>query len=320
MCDMRKPVSKLSVFFSLAAVLIFTACGQKKTVEDKAFYDVSIAVDETFRPIMEEEMKVFNAKHPEAIMKPVYAPETDALNMLLQDSIRMVLATRPLSDKEKEAIRSTYQLQVRQQPVAYDAVAIITNRANRDSLISIHELERVMTGQITRWEQIQNATTRGDIEVVFDNSNSSCVRYVIDSVCAGAQLKGNIKEAVTNQKVIEYVAQTPGAMGIIGVDWLRNAEDSTNLTFNKNIRVMSVGYSSVTTVDNCFQPVQYYIATGQYPLTRCLYLITTDPRPKAFGVYFYFFMRDQDAQLVITKSSQLLPYMPVQVKTVEMTE
>ena len=83
---------------------------------------------------------------------------------------------------------------------------------------------------------------------------------------------------------------------------------------------MSVGYSSVTTVDNCFQPVQYYIATGQYPLTRCLYLITTDPRPKAFGVYFYFFMRDQDAQLVITKSSQLLPYMPVQVKTVEMTE
>ena len=269
---------------------------------------------------MEEEMKVFNAKHPEAIMKPVYAPETDALNMLLQDSIRMVLATRPLSDKEKEAIRSTYQLQVRQQPVAYDAVAIITNRANRDSLISIHELERVMTGQITRWEQIQNATTRGDIEVVFDNSNSSCVRYVIDSVCAGAQLKGNIKEAVTNQKVIEYVAQTPGAMGIIGVDWLRNAEDSTNLTFNKNIRVMSVGYSSVTTVDNCFQPVQYYIATGQYPLTRCLYLITTDPRPKAFGVYFYFFMRDQDAQLVITKSSQLLPYMPVQVKTVEMTE
>jgi phosphate transport system substrate-binding protein len=320
MYDMRKSVPNVRLFISLAAVLVLAACGQKKAVEDKAFYDVSIAVDETFRPIMEEEMKVFNAKHPEAIMKPVYAPETDALNMLLTDSIRMVLATRPLSQKEKDAIRATYQLQVRQQPVAYDAVALIINRANRDSLISIMDLERIVTGQITRWEQLQNATSRGEIEVVFDNSNSSCVRYVRDSVCGGAELRGNIKEAVTNQKVIEYVAQTPGALGIIGVDWLRNADDSTNLTFNKNIRVMSVGYSSVTTEDNCFQPVQYYIATGQYPFTRCLYLITTDPRPKAFGVYFYFFMRDQDAQLVITKSSQLLPYMPVQVKTVEMTE
>lgn len=309
--------TKIILYVLLCAVVV--SCGSGKKKEDKTYYDVRVAVDETFRPIMEEEMKVFNAKNPDAILKPVYLPETDAINMLLRDSIRMIIATRQLSKKECDDILRINRLKVRQQPVAYDAIALIENRGNTDSLISVSQLEKVVTGRISTWHQL-GGRTAGPIEVVFDNSNSSAVRFVRDSICGGVQLKGNIKEAGSCEKVIEYVSQTPGAMGIIGVDWLRNEADSTNLTFDERIRVMSVSYSAVPEPNNSFQPVQYYIATGDYPFTRCVYMITTDPRARSMGLNFYYFVTDQRGQLIITKSSQLLPYMPVQVKSVEVSE
>jgi phosphate transport system substrate-binding protein len=309
---------KHKCFLFILVTLMVASCGPSKKTPTKEDYEVRVAVDETFRPIMEEEAKVFNASFPDAIMDISYLPETDAINMLLKDSVRMILATRELSKKECDAILQVNKLVVRQQPIAYDAIALIINPSNKDSLISVSQIEKIMTGKITRWSQLGGKSNQ-PIEVVFDNSNSSSVRFVRDSVCAGAPLKGNIKEAKTNQKVIDYVAQTPNAIGIIGVDWLRNSADSTNLTFDKRIRVMSVSYSAVPEQGNSFQPVQYYIATGDYPLTRSVYMITTDPRSRSMNLNFYYFIGDQRGQLIITKSSQLLPYMPVQVKTVDVS-
>ena len=322
-CRLNQSAARLLWHGATAAVLcamvaLLCSCGGRKQ-EDPTFNDVAIAVDETFRPIIEEEMFVFNAKYPEAVLKAKYMPETDAINYMLQDSVRMIIATRPFTQKERDDVMHAYKMPVQQKAFAYDAIALIINRENVDSLISVSEIEKIMTGRLTDWNELQHAKSRGKIEVVFDNANSSTVRFIRDSVCAGAELKGNIKEAKTNKNVIDYVSQTPGAMGIIGVDWLRNKLDSTNLTFDERIRVMCVGYSAVTTEDNCFQPVQYYIATGQYPLTRTLYMITSDPRPRSMGMYFYHFVSDQDGQLIIAKSSQLLPHMQVQVREVNVT-
>lgn len=309
-------MKSISISLIALCITLLISCGQKKSGEDKDYYKVDIAIDETFRPIIEEEMRVFNAKYPEAIPAPRYMPETDAINLMLKDSVRMILSTRPLSQQETDAIFASYKLKVRYKPIAYDAIALIINPENKDSLISVSELRSIMTGKITQWKQLQHATSNGNIEVVFDNANSSTVRYIRDSICSGTELKGNMKSAKTNEDVIKYVAQTKNALGIIGVDWLRNANDSTNLSFNRKIRVMSVSRSTVTETSNSYQPVQYYIATGDYPLTRCLYMITTDPRTRTMGLNFYYFVSDQAGQLIITKSSQLLPYMPVHVKEV----
>ena len=53
---------------------------------------------------MEQELFAFHAKFPEAIIDSAFMPETDAINLLLKDSLRMIIATRPLSAKEMEEI------------------------------------------------------------------------------------------------------------------------------------------------------------------------------------------------------------------------
>ena len=307
--------------FSSCIVLILFSCAGSNSQQTKEDYNtVQVACDETFRPIMEQEFRAFHAKYPEAILDTTFVSETKAINFILQDSFRMVITTRPLSEAEKNSILNKYKLVVESQPFAHDAIALIIHPDNTDSLISINDIRRIVTGKITQWDQIPNTKTKGPIELVFDDENSSTVRFVRDSLCGGAELKGNLKTAKSNPNVISYVSQTRRAIGIIGVDWIRNPKDTTNLSFNDKVRVMSVSNSAIAEESNSYQPVQYYIATADYPLIRKLFISSTEPYMQALNRNFYHYLTDTEGQLIITKSSQLLPIVPVHVRSVDVTE
>ena len=305
---------------AIAGLMLISCAGGSKPLDERTMHTVDLACDETFRPIIGQELRAFQAKYTDAILDTTFLPETDALNLLLKDSVTMAIATRPFTEKEKKFILDKYRLVAQCQPFAYDAIALIVNPQNPDTLLSVNELRKIVTGKLTRWSDIQHATTKGNIEVVFDDENSSTVRYIRDSICGGAALKGNLKTAHSSRNVIDYVRHSRNAIGIIGVDWIRNIKDSTNLTFDQSVRVMSLSNSAVTEPDNCFQPVQYYIATADYPLIRQLYILSTNPYTDTYNHNFYFYLTDTEGQLIITKSSQLLPLVPVQVKQVDVND
>lgn len=307
------PIALVAVLFA------FASCG-KQAAPDPHADDVNVSIDESFRPIFEEELTNFQLNNPEAVLKPSYVSEVEAINRLLADSVRMIVVTRDLNEKERNALLEKYQLVARSQRVATDAVALIVHPQNPDTLISLNDVKRIVTGQITDWSQLHASHQKGALEIVFDHPQSSTVRYLEDSLCGGKAMQGNLSAAKTNEQVIEYVSKSTKAIGVVGVDWLRNRADSTRLQFLKKVHVMSVSRSSVPENTNSYEPYQYYIATGEYPLTRAVYMICTDPRERSMAKNFYFFVSDQKGQLIITRSSQLLPYMPVQIKNVRVTD
>lgn len=298
----------------MAASVFLYSCGEAQKPQGDPDV-IKVAIDETFKPVMEEEMHQFNLQYPEATFKYYYCSESEALQMLLDDSVRSCLATRQLSEGEKNTIKAR-NLNVMTERIATDGIALIVNRSNPDTLISTSDVLRIVTGQTTRWEQIKYAHQTGEIQLVFDHTQSSTVRYVEDSICGGKALKGNVYAQKTNEAVIDYIASNPKAIGIVGVDWLRNEGDSTNLSFLPKIRVMSVSNSSVPDEDNSYKPFQAYIALGNYPYVRAVYYMTTDPMMQSKARYFYHFLAEQKGQLIITKGSQLLPWMQVQFKEV----
>ena len=76
---------------------------------------------------------------------------------------------------------------------------------------------------------------------MFENTKSSCVRYIEDSLLNSKPITAPKASAVKRTAdVIKYVEETPGAISIIGNNWLNDKRDSSNLTFYKNIAVMSV--------------------------------------------------------------------------------
>ena len=117
------------------------------------------------------------------------------------------------------------------------------------------------------------------MQVVFDNPNSGTVHYVIDSICQ--KPLSSLKARKSNEEVIDYVAATPDAIGIIGANWISKA-DTTRLSFNQRVRVMSVSESSEATPENSYRPYQAYLALKQYPLTNEVYILINDPKGHSY--------------------------------------
>ncbi|MBQ7634640.1 MAG: substrate-binding domain-containing protein [Bacteroidaceae bacterium] len=277
--------------------------------------DVVPAVDETFAPIIDEEAQAFALNHVEATMKPLYVSEDSALHLLMADSVQMAIVTRGLTDKEKEYITSQRRSAL-QAVIAKDAFALIVAAGSADTLFTLDDLRGIVSGKVTRWEQLVGSHRTGELRLVFDKSGSSTVRFMRDSLNGGKPLSGNVFAQGSNEAVIEAVKTTPGVVGVVGVDWLRAGADSTLKDFDGlGFEVARVSRYADERADYK-RPWQYHIATGNYPLVRQVYAICTDPRSKSMLKNFYFFLKGENGQRIICNSSQMLPNTPVYVKQV----
>mgnify|MGYP002562690662 CR=1 FL=1 len=183
--------------------------------------------------------------------------------------------------------------------VASDAIALIVNRQNPDSIISLKDLSRILTGEVTEWSELYPGSKLGKLQLVFDNPNSSTVRYAIDSICRGRPLAGSLHAQKSNAEVIDFVSQSPSAIGVIGVSWVGSESDSTNLSFSDRVTVMAVSREEKATEQNSYKPFQAYMALGDYPLMRDVYVILTDPRSGLASGFSTFLASDRGQRIIL---------------------
>ncbi|MBR2249787.1 MAG: substrate-binding domain-containing protein [Prevotella sp.] len=314
---------KRTTFYNLVGFILLTSfcscSGEKKPVNGRTDTPTSGTIefvsDESFSPIIEELRKQFEFKFPKAHLQPRYTNEIEGLQMIKDLKTCLFITSRGLLPSEIAYLKTKRQLpQV--FPIGYDGLALIVNRANQDTCITVADVKRVLSGQAKDWADVVPGSKRGNIEVVFDNQSSATLHYVVDSILGGKPINStNIVAAKTSKEVINYVDRTPNAIGVIGSNWLNDHRDSTNTTFKKNINVMSVSVKDKATPMNSWKPYQAYMLDGRYPFVRTLYAIVVDPQkglPNSFANY----IAGPTRQLIIFKSG-LLPYRgDIMVKTV----
>ena len=57
------------------------------------------------------------------------------------------------------------------------------------------------------------------------------------------------------------------------MNWLSDRNDSTGLSFSKEVRLMSVSAADKAMPDNSYKPYQAYLYYGDYPLARSIYCL-----------------------------------------------
>ena len=298
-----------SKFIGLTLILgLFLACGNKPKNSLSYDYDKAAAIftaDESFFPILDEQLEVFMATTALDSIRPLYTDQEEAITKLMKNETWLAFAARSLSPKEIQNLKDR-KFMPRVIPIAYDGLAIIVNNANPDSCISIKDFKRILSGEVSRWSDIYPKSRLGEIDVVFDNPKSSTVTWCVDSLLGGKPINSkNIGAVKKSAEVIDWVEKHENAIGIIGSNWLNDKHDTTNVTFNKNITVMRVSRLDSATVRNSWQPYQYYLYNGNYPLVRIIYALLNEPRsgvPSSFA----HFCRLPKGQTIILRAG-LLP-------------
>jgi phosphate transport system substrate-binding protein len=311
-------------YIGLTLILgLFLACGNKPKKDLGYDYDAAakeFMADESFYPILDEEIDVFMATVAQDSLKPHYTNEQEAIEKFMNLETWLAFTTRKLTENEMRSLKSrNFVPQI--IPIAYDGLAIIVNNANRDTCITVKDFARILSGEATKWSDVYPNSKLGDIDVVFDNPQSSTVRWCVDSVLGGKPINGgtNIGAVLKSSEVIDWVEKHENAIGIIGSNWLNDKRDTTNVTFKKNITVMKVSRLDSATVQNSWRPYQYYLYNGNYPLIRTIYALLNEPRsgtPSAFA----HFCRLPKGQLIIFRASLLPIQANLNVREVNVTK
>ena len=301
-------MKKLFYFLLIASVFMPYACD--RTPKSTKWRDttttgvVPIACDQCFEPVIQAQIAVFETQYLAAGIVPIYTDEVEAIQLLMKDSVRLAVTSRGLTDEER-TVFANKNMVVKELKIAIDAIALIVNKENEESIMGMPSLKQILTGAITEWKQLNPKSKLGKIDVIFDNPNSSTVRYAIDSICGGKGLSEQLYAQKNNLEVLEIVSKVPGALGIIGVNWISNENDSTGLSFSDKIKVLAVGRYANPDQFNSFEPFQYQIISGHYPMVRNVYILLSDPK-SGLSTGFASFATSDRGQRIILKSG-LIP-------------
>jgi phosphate transport system substrate-binding protein len=286
---MRLIKSNWAYIALFAAATMLASCGGSGSEADSdspTTGTIHISVDETYRPLIESEIRVFESLYPKAHIIAEYKPEADCFQDLVSDSARLVIVTRDFNDKEVAFFKES-KIKPQSMLLAWDGVALITNKSNPDSILTMDQVRKIMDG------------SDGDKKrtIVFDNQNSSTVRFIRDSINQGKPLPATAVAAKTNPEVVDYVAKVPNALGVIGVSWISDPNDSASIEFNNKVNVVKVraDYGS-----EFVKPYQAYIALGSYPLKRGFFYCLKEPY-SGLGSGFATFLGSYEGQMVIGK-------------------
>jgi phosphate transport system substrate-binding protein len=294
-----KRVASLLALFTLLFLLACSYSKRPERTDTTTGGYAKVIADECFVPMMKEQTNVFEGLNQDAEIDVRYASEKEAFKLLFQDSVRLILAARDLTLQEKEMLREK-KLLPRSTKAATDGIALITNKNNTNLLITVKSVRQILNGEIRTWDQLYPGSKLGTILIVFDNAQSSTVRYMQDSVTYSRIKSPNAFAQNTNSAVIDYVAKTPNALGVIGVNWISNHADTTQYGFTDRVRVMSVSPFDEAREDNSYLPYPAYLITKQYPFSRDLYMIITDV-PGYLPSGFMNFVCGERGQRIILK-------------------
>lgn len=304
----------MSAFALVLVCLLPGACGHRQAGAERLDTPVSgtiqVSADESFKPVIEEEIKVFEATYPAAKINVTYKPEAECLKDMLRDSAtRMVIVTRPLTHAEAVYFQDTLHYVPRGEKIASDAIAIVVNAKSTDTTFTLNQLQQLLTGEVNNGHKI-----------VFDGLNAtSTIRFAIDSILKGKTFSNqNVQAAKSSREVLDYVASDENAIGFVGISWIGNPEDTAQLNLLRKVKIAYVRCE--VCVDSPFvKPTQASIATRRYPLVRGLYYILKEGY-QGLGSGLAGFMQYERGQLIFRRAYLQPAQMSFEVRNVRINE
>lgn len=302
----------------ILAASLFGACnakgGKKKapTGNTSTSGTVVLACDASFENIIEEEIEVFEFCYPHASVLSFYTDDKAATDSVVLGNARLAVLTHELTKEQMKYLRERKRIPKVKQ-IAVDAIAVIVNPENPIENLSIKELQEILTGDVKRWDEL-SPTKLGNIEVIFDHSGSSIVKYMSDSLMNGRKFPDNVVSANTIPAVFDAVKKRRNAIGLVGVSWISTdlktadlsteekfksleVDDTTTTEFVSDVKVLPIRRNNSLVA---VAPYQAYIFDGSYPLFRSIYMVNTGAAGSLANGFFAFVTSFQGQKLIQT--------------------
>ena len=289
---------------------ILLACKAKQTDPAQDTRDkgtINISVDESFKPVIDAQVMVYEADHPDAKIRVNYKPEAECLKDLMVDSVRMIIATRMINDEERNFLVDSLKVSPDQMMIAHDAIAVILHPDEENYRFTMKDIRDILQGRFKK-----------NLIPVFDGLKAtSTVRFIVDSVLRGDTLTSKALAARSSEEVIDYVSKNPAAVGFVGVSWIGNKDDPKQQSFLTKVRLAEIECKGLP--NQYVEPIQVNIYNGLYPMTRELVFILKENH-RGLGYGFSTFMTTERGQLIFRRAYLVPGYLPFLVRPTKLRD
>jgi phosphate transport system substrate-binding protein len=298
-------------------LLVFIQCSTNKPGqydETPTRGNIRLIADASFKPIVDAEIATFTSLYPYAHVTPTYVSEKELIAAFLNDSVQVVVTAWEPTEEQKKVLFDK-QIIVRQTTVAYDAIALVINKENKDSLYSYQNVSDIFNGKISDWKEINPTSKLGKILAVFDDEKSANIRFFKEEFKLGAQLPSNFYSLKSNEEVVDYVTKNKSAIGLVSVNWISDRDDSISRSFVDKIKIAGVS-QQILNPGYYYLPVQGSIYDKSYPFTRKINYVSRETF-KGLGSGFMSWFASEPGQRIILKSGLVPATMPIRLVQVK---
>lgn len=281
----------------LVVLGLFIGCSSNKKSEKKDDIlsgEIPVSVDETILPLFLEQKEVFESSYYDAKITVLANPEVQSINTLLRDEAAIAFLTRELTAEEKKHFENK-STPGRIYPVGYDAIVLVTNKESSDSSMRVGDIVELLKGNKVK-----------DVKLVFDNLNSSILRYFIDAGEIDKVANTYVETAANSEGILHEISKSTGKIGLISYNQYLSLKSS--FTEIEKIRILSV-LNEQGAEQKYVLPSQASLSVGEYPLKRTIYVLNYQPNI-GLGVGLSAFLTGDRGQRIVLKSGLLPATMP----------
>ena len=264
----------------LSLTLAFLGCAPERN-ESTTRGHLHALIAESTAPAMVEQIHQFLSLHAEEGADVTYeiVSSDEAIRRMMKDTVRFIVSTRPLTTEERKQASAVEGYELNQSIIAYDGIVVVVNKANTIQQITVTEVQKILDGTFSRWEQLSSkGNVKGSIDVLYQESSDASM-FAESRILQGHAVKKEARRTASSLETLKLVGDQRAAIGLVGVLWVDSARVAAKVL--KVAQAQQPADSLYRIPDEAlgkfFSPHPANIYRTYYPLKRAIYVITLSP-------------------------------------------
>jgi phosphate transport system substrate-binding protein len=233
--------------------------------------------------------ETFMAKQPGTQIQVTGGGSGVGIASLINGTTDIAASSRPIKASETDKLKQRFATTGYTYPIARDGLSVYLNAANPVKELTIAQIRDIYTGRITNWKQVGG---RDASIILYSRENSSgTYQYFKDNVLAGKDFSPRAQTLQGTAAVVNAVAKDANGIGYGGAAYAKGIKFAAVKKDDKSPAIL---------------PTLDTVRTGQYPISRFLYLYTR-VKPSKEMKAFLDWATGPEGQQIVTK----VGYFPV---------
>ena len=212
----------------------------------------TIKGSDTVLPLAQKEAEEFLKTNKAAKITVTGGGSGVGISALLDGTTEIAMSSRKIKFDEKSKFQQAGKTVV-EKMIAYDALAVIVNPANKVSQLTRQQLEDIYTVKIKNWKEVGG----DDLAIVVYSRETSSGTYEFfkEHILKNKNYMSSVLSMPATGAIMQSVSQTKGAIGYVGLAYL-----------NDKVKALKVSYDG----KNFVAPSLETAKNKTYPVVRPL--------------------------------------------------